>query len=90
MAGAVTGGGLTVIANSPNPAGQSILGSRFGKGFFCLETSGDDARVDPVGNRIDDRNNEKHSRPLKGVEFTQTQYNDLVPLISNLNCGRSP
>jgi hypothetical protein len=24
MAGAVTGGGLTVIANSPNPAGQSI------------------------------------------------------------------
>jgi hypothetical protein len=30
MAGAVTGGGLTVIANSPNPAGQSILASRFG------------------------------------------------------------
>ena len=29
MAGAVTGGGLTVIANSPNPAGQSILASRF-------------------------------------------------------------
>jgi len=28
MAGAVTGGGLTVIANAPNPAGQSIL-SRF-------------------------------------------------------------
>ena len=32
MAGAVTGGGLTVIANSPNPAGQSILASRFGEG----------------------------------------------------------
>jgi hypothetical protein len=31
MAGAVTGGGLTVIANSPNPAGQSILTSRFGE-----------------------------------------------------------
>ena len=30
MAGAITGGGLTVIANAPNPAGQSILGSRFG------------------------------------------------------------
>lgn len=29
--GAVTGGGLTVIANAPNPAGQSIL-SRFFKG----------------------------------------------------------
>ena len=28
VAGAVTGGGLTVIANAPNPAGQSIL-SRF-------------------------------------------------------------
>lgn len=32
MAGAVTGGGLTVIANAPNPAGQSILASRFGEG----------------------------------------------------------
>ncbi len=31
MAGAVTGGALTVIANSPNPAGQSILASRFGE-----------------------------------------------------------
>jgi len=29
VAGAVAGGGLTVIANAPNPAGQSIL-----KGFF--------------------------------------------------------
>ena len=29
--GAVTGGGLTVIANAPNPAGQSIL-SRFFEG----------------------------------------------------------
>lgn len=30
MAGAVTGGGLTVIANAPNPAGQSILQRQFG------------------------------------------------------------
>ena len=30
VAGAVAGGGLTVIANAPNPAGQSILASRFG------------------------------------------------------------
>jgi len=30
VAGAVTGGGLTVIANAPNPAGQSILQSHFG------------------------------------------------------------
>ena len=30
VAGAVCGGGLTVIANAPNPAGQSIL-SRFFK-----------------------------------------------------------
>ena len=29
VAGAVTGGGLTVIANAPNPAGYSILKSRF-------------------------------------------------------------
>ena len=27
--GAVTGGGLTVIANAPNPAGQAILGKFF-------------------------------------------------------------
>jgi len=30
VAGAVVGGGLTVIANAPNPAGQSILQPRFG------------------------------------------------------------
>jgi hypothetical protein len=28
--GAVTGGGLTVIANAPNPAGQALLGRYFG------------------------------------------------------------
>ena len=27
--GAVTGGGLTVIANAPNPAGQALLGTFF-------------------------------------------------------------
>jgi len=31
VAGAVIGGGLTVIANAPNPAGQSILAPAFGK-----------------------------------------------------------
>jgi hypothetical protein len=31
VAGAVAGGGLTVIANAPNPAGQSILQSYFGE-----------------------------------------------------------
>ena len=30
VAGAVTGGGLTVIANAPNPAGFGILKSSFG------------------------------------------------------------
>jgi Na+/H+ antiporter NhaD/arsenite permease-like protein len=29
VAGAVTGGGLTVIANAPNPAGQSLLKKHF-------------------------------------------------------------
>ena len=29
VAGAVTGGGLTVIANAPNPAGQAILARFF-------------------------------------------------------------
>lgn len=32
LAGAVTGGGLTVIANAPNPAGQSLLGKYFDGG----------------------------------------------------------
>lgn len=32
VAGAVTGGGLTVIANAPNPAGQSILQRHFTDG----------------------------------------------------------
>ena len=32
VAGAVTGGGLTVIANAPNPAGYSILRSNFDEG----------------------------------------------------------
>lgn len=32
VAGAVTGGGLTVIANAPNPAGQSILQRYFPEG----------------------------------------------------------
>lgn len=30
VAGAITGGGLTVIANAPNPAGQSLLNRHFG------------------------------------------------------------
>jgi Na+/H+ antiporter NhaD/arsenite permease-like protein len=32
VAGALTGGGLTVIANAPNPAGYSILKSSFDQG----------------------------------------------------------
>ena len=32
VAGALAGGGLTVIANAPNPAGQSILAPYFGAG----------------------------------------------------------
>jgi hypothetical protein len=31
--GAVTGGGLTVIANAPNPAGQTLLNRFFGEGI---------------------------------------------------------
>lgn len=37
VAGAVTGGGLTVIANAPNPAGQSILKKYFSKGISAYE-----------------------------------------------------
>ena len=38
VAGAVTGGGLTVIANAPNPAGYAILRDHF-----------DDASISPLG-----------------------------------------
>lgn len=37
VAGAVTGGGLTVIANAPNPAGQSILSKFFDGGVAPLK-----------------------------------------------------
>ena len=36
VAGAVTGGGLTVIANAPNPAGQAILGRYLPNGVSPL------------------------------------------------------
>lgn len=36
VSGAVTGGGLTVIANAPNPAGQSILQRHFDNGVSPL------------------------------------------------------
>ena len=38
VAGAVTGGGLTVIANAPNPAGFAMLRSSF-----------DDGAINPLG-----------------------------------------
>ncbi|RYD40782.1 MAG: hypothetical protein EOP85_13690, partial [Verrucomicrobiaceae bacterium] len=37
LAGAVTGGGLTVIANAPNPAGQALLSRFFGEGVSPLK-----------------------------------------------------
>jgi hypothetical protein len=37
VAGAVTGGGLTVIANAPNPAGQTILKRYFPEGVAPLQ-----------------------------------------------------
>jgi Na+/H+ antiporter NhaD/arsenite permease-like protein len=36
VAGAVTGGGLTVITNAPNPAGQAILARYFPDGVGPL------------------------------------------------------
>jgi di/tricarboxylate transporter len=36
VAGAVAGGGLTVIANAPNPAGQAILSRYFSRGIAPL------------------------------------------------------
>lgn len=37
VCGAVTGGGLTIIANAPNPAGQSILQKYFSEGISPLK-----------------------------------------------------
>ena len=36
VAGTLAGGGLTVIANAPNPAGQSILSRYFSAGIAPL------------------------------------------------------
>ncbi|MBS0621367.1 MAG: putative Na+/H+ antiporter [Verrucomicrobia bacterium] len=36
MAGAITGGGMTVMANAPNPAGQQILSPHFNTGISPL------------------------------------------------------
>ena len=38
LAGAVVGGGLTLIANAPNPAGYSLLKDRFGKSGLPVGT----------------------------------------------------
>jgi di/tricarboxylate transporter len=37
VAGAVAGGGLTIIANAPNPAGQSILKGHFKGGISPVQ-----------------------------------------------------
>jgi hypothetical protein len=37
LTGAITGGGLTVIANAPNPAGQALLARFFGDGVSPLK-----------------------------------------------------
>ena len=57
--------------------------------LFRLESSRDDTGIDPVRNRVDDRNDEKQSRPPEGVEMAQTQYDHPIPLGSNLDCGRN-
>jgi hypothetical protein len=36
VAGAIIGGGLTVIANAPNPLGQALLGKHFANGISTL------------------------------------------------------
>lgn len=36
VSGAITGGGLTIIANSPNPIGQSVLKSHFDNGISAV------------------------------------------------------
>lgn len=40
VAGAVVGGGMTVIANAPNPAGQALLGTYFGEGVSPIGLAG--------------------------------------------------
>ena len=49
VAGAVTGGGLTVIANAPNPAGQAILGRFFDGSVLPLRPAA--RRAVPDGRR---------------------------------------
>lgn len=37
LSGAITGGGLTIIANAPNPIGQSILKKYFDNGISAFQ-----------------------------------------------------
>jgi hypothetical protein len=55
--------------------------------LFRLEPSRDDAGVNPIRNRVNDRNNEKQSRSFQGAKLAQAQYDRPIPLVGNLDGG---
>ena len=63
--------------------GDGILG----KGPFRIERGCDHPDIDPVGDGINDRNNEKQTRAFQRVEFAQPQNDCPFPLVGNLDRG---
>src|SRR6202044_2148601 len=53
--------------------------------LFRLERCGDDANVDPVGDRVEDRHDEEQSRAFKRPELAEPQHHDPLPLIGDLD-----
>ena len=56
-----------------------------GQRLFRLERAGDDADVDPVGHRVDDRDDEEEPGPSSAAEAAEPQHDRALPLIGDLD-----
>ena len=59
---------------------HGVLGQR----LFGLERAGDHPDVDPVGDAVDDRDDEEDARPAQRVKAPKPQHDGAVPLIGHL------
>ena len=81
LAGAVTGGGLTVIANAPNPAGQSIL-QRYKDLRDRVIRSVDLVTPEKAGRRVIYLNNPGRSDVAAAVGWLCVAYGGFVLLLA--------
>ena len=78
VAGAVSGGGLTVIANAPNPAGQAILKDHFEKGITPVRPAQGGSRPDG-----------DHVRHVHAVELRRLRHRiGRMDVAANVRLGR--